>query len=176
MWRLPESARREGAARLALLLAAAVAIAGCAHAPKGPPGAELQAALAELPEINQAPRQLRGRPVLVQFFATWCFPCLAAFPALGEIARKDAPRGLEVIAVGMDLEGASVLGPFVAHYQPEFPVLAADEDLREGRTAFGHLAELPITFVLDAQGNVSTAFSGVATAEQLQERVEPVLK
>ena len=172
MWRLPESARRQ-AARVAAV-GCALAIAGCAHAPKRPEGAEYRAALARLPEVNQAPRALEGKPLVVQFFATWCFPCLAAFPALGQLARKDAPRGLRVVAVGMDLEGETVLAPFVAHYQPEFPVLAADPDLREGKTPFGRLTALPVTVALDAEGNPVAGFAGVADLEQLEKLADTV--
>jgi thiol-disulfide isomerase/thioredoxin len=109
--------------------------------PSGPPP-DYQAAIARLPAAGEfAPAELEGRVILVQFFATWCFPCLAAFPELKRVEERYAQRGLTVVAVGMDLEGTKVLTPFALHERPPFPILVADDEVRSGKSAFGKIPE-----------------------------------
>ena len=55
-----------------------------------------------------------GKPMLVNLWATWCAPCIAALPALDQVAAASAPKGVTVIAVSQDLEGRTVVPPFWA--------------------------------------------------------------
>lgn len=108
---------------------------------------------------------LRGRPVLVVFLATWCMPCLAMLPALAGLRQGEGE--LAIVAVGMDLEGRAVLEPFQEHYRLPFPVLPADAAVREGRTDFGPIKELPALALLDAEGRVAAAWTGPVTAGEI---------
>src|SRR6185436_13396912 len=110
---LPAHAMRASASVAVVCLAWA-----CAHTAPGPTHALTdRGALRslELRAVGPAPyrhHDLYGRVVLVSFFATWCFPCLAEIPTLKRLQTTYAPKGLSVVAVGLDLEGALVLEPF----------------------------------------------------------------
>jgi thiol-disulfide isomerase/thioredoxin len=130
-----------------------------------------------LPSVNRpwAPAELQDRVVVVAFFATWCFPCLAEMPMLERLQDELGPKGLQVIGVGMDLEGAQVLAPFAEHYGLRFPVLEADRALIEGRSAYGTVQALPTVAVLDRRGRLVDAWTGVLGEDEVAERVRKAL-
>jgi len=73
--------------------------------------------------------------------------------------------------VGMDLEGAEVLEPFVDQYQLAFPVLIADQRMRQGQTPFGQIIALPSTFLFGRDGRLIIAFAGLPNASELDQLV-----
>ncbi len=168
-------------ARHALLaLACAALLAGCAHGPA--PSAYLRGsrflAALNLPAVGAvpyAPAQLRGRVTLVNFFATWCFPCLGELPLLDRLQHRFAERGFTVVAVGMDQEGFKVLEPFAQTFRYAFPMVVADAPLREGATAYGRIAALPTSFLLGRDGEVVAAYQGLATSSDLESYIERAL-
>jgi thiol-disulfide isomerase/thioredoxin len=115
--------------------------------------------------------ELRGKVTLVTFFATWCMPCMLEVPVLNALEHELSPRGFEVVAIGMDLEGAKVLDPFVRGAQPSYRVLLADDAIRRGRSPFGEVRQIPTTFLLDREGRIVLAYAGVVAREILRERI-----
>lgn len=164
----------------ALACALALVVAGCRSVPEGGEATpQVRRELLALPVVGGGrlpPARLQGKVVLVSFFATWCFPCLVELPTLEALQREYGPQGLQVVSVGMDLEGERVLGPFVELYRLPYPVVVADERMREGRSAFGLIPALPTTFLLDREGQVAVAWQGTASAEALTEAVQKLLK
>jgi thiol-disulfide isomerase/thioredoxin len=121
------------------------------------------------------PEVLERRVTLVNFFATWCFPCLGQLPMLGELQKELGSSGLQVVGIGMDLEGERVLDPF-ARMEPErFPLLIADEAIQNGETPFGRIPLLPSTFLLDRKGRIVRAWPGLPNAAELKRAVEGAL-
>ena len=65
--------------------------------------------------------QYRGKPLLINFWATWCEPCRAEYPLLNELAKEYAPQGLKVVGVSLDQDGDLILmRRFLARYKPVF--------------------------------------------------------
>lgn len=170
----PPSARLWGGLLLALTLL------GCPRSVPGPRAPQGHMNALVLPRARGEgwfrPDELRGRTVLVNFFATWCFPCLGALPTLVELQRRYGDEGLTVVAVGMDLEGELVLEPFAREYELPFPLLVADERIRTGQTPFGRISVLPTTFLLGRDGRVIAAFEGLATSRSLDAAVAGALR
>ncbi len=169
-------------ARRALGLACAVlwGLTACRSTPEPvtAPGQSFLGAL-ELPSVGPLryqPADLSGRVVLVTFFATWCFPCVVEVPTLMALQRDYGPRGLQVVGVGMDLEGWRVLAPFAEHYELNYPVLVADERIRSGQGAFGSIGALPTTVILDRDGRAVAGWQGAVTREVMAQAVEKALK
>ncbi|MDC0706874.1 TlpA disulfide reductase family protein [Stigmatella sp. ncwal1] len=159
----------------ALLLAGAA----CRSTPDAveAPGEGFLGAL-RLPSVGPVPyrpRSLSGKVVLVSFFATWCFPCVAEVPTLQALQRDQGPEGFQVVAVGMDLEGARVLAPYAEHAALNYPMLLADEYLRAGRTAFGRIGALPMTVILDREGRAVAAWQGMSERGELEKTVKKAL-
>ena len=162
-------------------LAAALALgwlAGCAHGPAqvDPLPGQVDAALT-LERAGGVPRgRLQGKVVLVDFFATWCFPCIAELPLLERLQRENEAEGFTVVAVGMDLEGRRVLRPFAESYAPPYPVLIASDQLRAGASVFGPVSALPTYVLFDRQGKVLVAYQGVADPARLLQVVHDAVR
>jgi cytochrome c biogenesis protein CcmG, thiol:disulfide interchange protein DsbE len=99
---------------------------------------------------------LRGRPVVVNFWATWCKPCRQEMPRLVEAYERYKGEGLEVVAVDLQ-EGRSIVGPFVEDFGIQFPVLI-DRDGEVGDEY--RLLGLPVTYFIDRDGVVRSVYTG----------------
>jgi len=67
-------------------------------------------------------QQYKGKPLLINFWATWCEPCRDEYPLLNELAKQYAPQGLKVVGVSLDQDGDLILmRRFLARYKPIFP-------------------------------------------------------
>jgi cytochrome c biogenesis protein CcmG/thiol:disulfide interchange protein DsbE len=99
---------------------------------------------------------LRGKPALVDFFASWCDPCAEEAPTLRELSTALAGKA-NVVAVDWDDAGGPARA-FVRKHGWTFPVLA-DTDGSVGES-YGVTLGLPTSFVLDPQGRIVTTFHG----------------
>lgn len=101
--------------------------------------------------------QLRGKVVLLNFWATWCGPCRVEMPAMEQLYRT-LPRGqFEILAVSTDPQGVAVTRPFQKQMGFTFPILH-DSEYRVG-LAYG-ARTIPITFMVDRQGVVRQKIFG----------------
>lgn len=170
---------RRSRASLAALWVVVASAGGCAHSPEAGELRPDYVGALRLPAVGPqeyAPDSLYDHPVVATFFATWCFPCLGQLPVFSELAHDYASQGLKVVAVGMDLEGAKVLGPFAYQSEFPFPVLVANEPLRKGETPFGAVTVLPSTVILSRTGEVVAAWPGLAEPKDIRAAVEKALK
>lgn len=92
--------------------------------------------------------QFRGRPVLVNLWATWCGPCIKEMPSLDRLAGE-APGGLAVVAVAQDIQGAAVVDPWMA--AAGLTHLQAYLDPANGLLG-DYNSPLPISIYFDAEG------------------------
>jgi cytochrome c biogenesis protein CcmG, thiol:disulfide interchange protein DsbE len=101
----------------------------------------------------------RGKPMLVNFWATWCAPCREEMPAMERLYIKHRERGFVLLAVSVDTD-ASVVKPFLERYKLTFPVaLDAKMDLAN---AYGVRA-LPASFLIDRHGYLTALALGPRT-------------
>jgi thiol-disulfide isomerase/thioredoxin len=101
----------------------------------------------------------RGRPVLVNLWATWCGPCVIEMPSLDALAEAEGPA-LEVIAVAQDSEGRQKVSDFFAAHH--FTRLEPYLDQPMGLMGALHLDTLPTTILYDAQGREVWRMTGMA--------------
>lgn len=108
----------------------------------------------------------RGRPLVINFWATWCAPCLRELPALQRFAREHAPQGWQVIALAVD-QPVAVL-EFMARIKLELPVAMAGTDGLEWQRTMGNRAGgLPFSVVLDPGGRVRQRRLGESHYDEL---------
>jgi cytochrome c biogenesis protein CcmG/thiol:disulfide interchange protein DsbE len=155
--------------RAGLLLAAALAAAGCGEVerPAGEAPAPEQAQPFELTALDGgqvALSALRGRPVLVDFWATWCAPCVEQIPVLNAIHDRHGD-GVAVLGVSVDTEGRDVVAAFAAEHDIRYRVLLGSPELARRWGAIG----FPTLFVVAPDGSIASAHVGVATEEELEE-------
>ena len=107
--------------------------------------------LLALDESEVTLASFRGRTVIVNFWATWCGPCVAEMPALQRTREKLSPEGVEVIAVNLR-ESAARIAPFVEQWGLSFPVVR-DSDGAASR-AWG-VNVFPTSFVVGPDGRIA---------------------
>ncbi len=93
--------------------------------------------------------ELKGKVVFLNFWATWCEPCREEMPSMERLHRAYKDRGLVVLAISLDSQGASVVNPFVKKFAITFPV-GLDPKMAV-RETYGVWA-VPSTFIIDRQG------------------------
>lgn len=104
--------------------------------------------------------RLRGTPVLLNLWASWCMPCVAELPALDRLKPLIEPEGLAVVALCMDRSGN--IGAINTYARLKLRNLAVHVDTqRKAGEVFG-AAVLPTTLLIDAQGNEVARFVGPA--------------
>lgn len=95
---------------------------------------------------------LRGKVVIVNFWATSCPGCIKEMPHLAETYRKYQTRGLEVIAVAMSYDPPEYVSNYVR--QRDLPFTVALDSTGEAAKAFNQVKLTPTTFVIDQQGHI----------------------
>jgi thiol-disulfide isomerase/thioredoxin len=151
--------------RGAALAAVASALALSADAPK----ADL--VLKDVGGQKVRLRDLRGRPVVLNFWATWCGPCHAEMPMLVDMEKRYAARGVLFIAASLDDARTKARIPaFLAEHKVGFPVWygASGDDLDQLELG----GAVPATAFLDAEGHIVARILGQARPEEVRERLD----
>lgn len=104
---------------------------------------------------------LEGKPVILNFWATWCQPCLKEIPEFKEFADES---DIELIGIALDKDGARSVKPFVEKHQINYPILLGNEELFQQFNGFG----IPHTVILDADYNVAKVYRGTITKSDLE--------
>lgn len=115
----------------------------------------------------------RGKVVLLNFWATWCPPCRAEVPDLVRWQREYANDGLQVIGVTYPPTNLTDLRRFVRRNRVTYPVLLGSA---ETKALFRGGETLPVTVVIDREGNVRDRIEGIILPEEFDEKVKPLLR
>ena len=118
--------------------------------------------------------ELADKVVLVDFWASWCAPCKASFPAMEKLHREFSSRGFAVVAVGID-ENPAAAAAFMKKLSPDFPAL---HDHRQELVRQVEVPTLPTSFLLGRDGKVRLVhqgFHGERTESELRRQIEVLL-
>jgi thiol-disulfide isomerase/thioredoxin len=110
-----------------------------------------------LPGLDGAPHRLsdwKGRPLVVNFWATWCEPCRREIPLLKEIHQKYAKDGVEIVGIAVDYR--EPVEKFARRLGIGYPVLIGDKGGLAAVTAFGMDTVLPFSVFADRDGRIVT--------------------
>jgi peroxiredoxin len=102
-------------------------------------------------------RELRGKLVLLNFWATWCAPCQHEMPSMERLYQTFKPMEFVLLAVSLDRQGAEVARPFAAHLKLTFPILL--DPASEVSRQYG-VRGLPTTYLIDPDGLLIGAVIG----------------
>jgi len=140
-----------------------------------PPSAPIFAATLDNLEGKPLPlADFRGKPLVLNFWATWCPPCRKEIPELIEFHNRYVSRGVTLI--GITVEDKARVAEFVAATPIPFPVLVGrDKGIALLQALGNQSAGLPYTVVLDRQGNIVFIKRGALTRERLEQVIAPLL-
>jgi thiol-disulfide isomerase/thioredoxin len=161
-----------GFGKTAALLLVLLALHGCGEKKQGGKvevGLELPSfGLPTLAGKDFDSEELRGKkPVVINFWATWCGPCRLEMPALQELHKGGAAR---VVSIAVDDAGAEVVKPFVAKEGIPYEVLIGDSSTLQAFGAFS----IPYTLVLDGELKVRSIHRAVVSQRQLERELAEI--
>lgn len=156
-----------------LCAASALAVAGALAADAPAPG-HIRVQTLNSAEFDLD--RLRGKPVVVHFWATWCAPCIKEMPELEAFYEKYRDRGVEVLALSEDrMRDLDDVRHMIHRMNATYPVAMAH---RATANSLGDPATLPVTYVLDGTGAVRAILrpdTEPLTVGSLSRAVDPLL-
>jgi thiol-disulfide isomerase/thioredoxin len=123
----------------------------------------------KLPEI------IKGKVVLIDFWASWCEPCKQSFPVMEELHKRYADKGLVIIAINLN-ENRTDMEDFLKKNSASFVVVRDPNQKLVDKTG---IATMPSSFLIDREGKVRfahTGFRGAETKKKYEEEIESLLK
>lgn len=113
----------------------------------------------------------KGKPVLINFFASWCLPCREEMPLLVKTAHEYGPKGVVFLGIAID-DTEEKMKEFMVRYDVDFPVgLDKTTEIQKSYGLYG----IPTTYFIDKQGVVNYFHSGAVTEELLQHELDKLL-
>jgi peroxiredoxin len=113
----------------------------------------------------------RGKLVLLNFWATWCAPCLVEIPKFVAWQRTYGAAGLEIVGVSMD-DSATPVKRAYEKYHFNYPVVMGDAQLGE---RFGGVLGLPLSYLIDPQGRIVARYQGELNLKELEAQIKSLL-
>lgn len=117
--------------------------------------------------------QFKGKVLVVDFWATWCAPCLEEIPGYVALQKKYGPDGLVVIGVSVDRRGPAYVKQFAESHGINYTLVMADETVAD---AFGGFDAIPTTFLINREGRILNRKTGAVPPEVYEKLVQSALK
>jgi peroxiredoxin len=116
--------------------------------------------------------KLKGKPVVRNFWATWCAPCRVESKWLAELYRQHH-GSLEIIGISMDnADDDKEVAKFLAAYQVNYPVVLRGQSIAD---RYGGVRQLPQMFFIDSTGKITGHTRGIASSATLKAEIEQLL-
>ncbi len=121
-------------------------------------------------EVGSA--DLKGKVVVLDFWATWCVPCIGEIPGYIELQKKYGPQGLVIVGVSVDNKKPDYVKKFVQTKGMNYTVAMADDTITH---AFGDLDALPTTFLINRKGRIVNRKVGAMPKDEYEKLVVQAL-
>lgn len=125
--------------------------------------------------VAYTPQSLSGKVVLVNFWATWCGPCLKEIPDLSRVYQQYKDQGLVILGVLIDDPDNQTLLNFQSDHMMEYPVVRLNSDIVSSYGANYPRKGWPTTFIYDRRGQQVVEHPGAMSTAQLAKYIEPLL-
>lgn len=160
------------------LFASALALCVCAStAFAGGKSLKVGDALPDLKTFQlagQLPNDLKGKVVLLDFWASWCGPCKESFPVMEDLHKKYGAKGFVILAVNVD-ESKDAMQDFLKSHTATFTIV---HDATKKLVGAANISSMPTSFLVDKEGKivvVHKGFHGKDTAKQYEVEIEKLL-
>ncbi len=154
--------------RVMMFMILSLALASLAVAANPAPNFKLSTMDGKVVEL----KQLAGKAVVVNFWATWCGPCRREIPGMIRVYEKYKSRGLEIVGISLDRGGWKDLKPYLAKNPISYPIVVGGETEVE---AYGGIEGIPTTFFVDRKGNIVSKTVGSMEEADFEQAVKKIL-
>ncbi|HXE75786.1 MAG TPA: cytochrome c biogenesis protein CcdA [Candidatus Xenobia bacterium] len=155
-----------------LLLSESVASRAAASVPTGEMKAAPDTAFQRPDGSSFHLSELRGKVVVVNFWATWCLPCRLEIPHFNKVAREYEARGVTFVGVSVDEGGWDDINKFMQEVPIEYTVVLDKEQRAD--SDFGPLPGLPVTVFIDREGRIVHRSLGITDIDELRQTIEGI--
>jgi thiol-disulfide isomerase/thioredoxin len=115
---------------------------------------------------------LRGKAVVLNFWATWCAPCKIEMPWFVELQKKYGPAGVQFLGVAMDDASTKEIAEFAQSMNVNYPILIGKESVGD---AYGGVQFLPETFYLDRNGKIVDKAFGLKGKGEIEDDIKKIV-
>jgi thiol-disulfide isomerase/thioredoxin len=116
---------------------------------------------------------LRGKAVLLNFWATWCGPCKIEMPWFVELQKQYGAEGLQVVGVAMDDSGKDEIAKFAKEMGVNYPVLLGKEEVGD---EYGGVPALPESFFIARDGKIVDRIIGLKGRAEIEDAIKEALR
>ena len=115
---------------------------------------------------------LKGKAVILDFWATYCQPCKIEMPWFVDLQKQYGPQGLQVVGVATDDEDEKTISEFSKKMGVNYPILLGTENVAQ---SYGGLPGLPTTFFIDRSGKVVAREVGLVSESKIVDNIKKSL-
>lgn len=123
---------------------------------------------------GQLPADLKGKVILLDFWASWCGPCKESFPVMEDLHKKYGAKGFVILAVNVD-ETSEAMKDFLKEHKASFAIV---HDKTKKLVGTANISSMPTSFMLDKDGKIAAVhkgFHGKDTIKQYEAEIEKLL-
>jgi thiol-disulfide isomerase/thioredoxin len=159
---------------LAVALTFALVLFGCNSRPRGltpeqavssPKGPAPEFELVNVAGGKMKSADFKGKVTVVDFWATWCQPCIAEIPNFNKLHEERDGKGVQMLAITVESGSLEDIKPKVAEFKMKYPVLVGNDAVVEG---FGGLIGFPTTFIVDKNWKIYKRYMGMSSNKKDQ--------
>ncbi|PYS47458.1 MAG: hypothetical protein DMG13_27940 [Acidobacteria bacterium] len=169
--------------KIALALMFALPLAGCGSNPAGiksgdavsqPKGPAPEFELEKVAGGQLKADEIKGKVTIVDFWATWCQPCIAEIPNFNKIHEKWADKGVQMLGITVESGSLEDIRPKVDELGLKYPVVVGNDKVVEG---FGGLIGFPTTFIVSKDWKIYKKYLGMTPhkRELIEKDIEKLL-
>ena len=167
--------------RSLVTLAALALVAGCARTPSVNAAVKAEKDRKAAPEFALKDARggtltlanLKGKVVLLNFWATWCGPCKIEIPWFVDFEQRYRDQGLAVVGISMDEDGWEAVKPYIEAKKVNYRVVLGDDKTAQ---LYGGVESLPTTFLIDAEGKIASIHVGLVSKDVYDGEIQQLLK
>lgn len=115
---------------------------------------------------------LKGKVVIIDFWATWCPPCRKSIPDLIELKKKYGSKGFEIVGISLDTDTKNQVIPFMKEKGINYPVVYGNQNVTE---LYGGIEAIPTSFIIDQQGKIVASYQGLMPIQTYENHIRKLL-